>query len=83
MSAWLTNANMGCNVALSGRTADTLAVTAQELRDLGVKTIEVQGDLAETGAPERLVGEAKAAFGRVDILNGYARFCAVGVRWGR
>src|SRR5207248_4175979 len=61
-------AGEGSNVALSGRTAETLAVTAQELRDLGAKTIEVVGDLAEAGAPERLVHEAKAAFGRVDIL---------------
>ena len=58
----------GCHVALSGRTADTLAVAAQEARDRGVKAIAVQGDLAEDGAPEHLVGEAHRAFGRVDAL---------------
>jgi 3-oxoacyl-[acyl-carrier protein] reductase len=61
-------AGEGCNVALSGRTADTLAVSAQEVRDFGVKAITVQEDLMQPGAPERLVGEAQRAFGRVDVL---------------
>ena len=58
----------GCNVALSGRTADTLKVTEHEIRDLGVKTIAVETDLTEVGAPERLVEEAHRAFGRLDVL---------------
>ena len=48
----------GCHVALSGRTAETLAVAAQEVRDRGVKAIAVQVDLTEGGASERLVAEA-------------------------
>ncbi len=58
----------GCHVALSGRTADTLTVAAQEVRDRGVKAITFQADLVESGAPERLVAEAHRAFGRVDVL---------------
>jgi 3-oxoacyl-[acyl-carrier protein] reductase len=61
-------ASEGCNVALSGRTADTLTVAAQEVRDLGVRAITLQEDLMQLGAPERLVGEAHQAFGRVDVL---------------
>jgi len=61
-------AKEGCNVALSGRTAETLTVTAQEIRDLGAKAITVEGDLTEADAPERLVNEAYRAFGRLDVL---------------
>jgi 3-oxoacyl-[acyl-carrier protein] reductase len=61
-------AREGCHVALSGRTAETLTVAAQEVRDLGVKAIEVQGDLTEAGAPEQLVEAAARAFGRLDVL---------------
>jgi 3-oxoacyl-[acyl-carrier protein] reductase len=61
-------AKEGCNVALSGRTAETLTVAAQEVRDLGVKALEVRLDLAEAGAPERLIAETHRAFGRLDVL---------------
>lgn len=61
-------AREGCNVALCGRTAEPLAVAAQEVRDLAVKAVEVQVDLAQPGGPERLVAEANLAFGRVDVL---------------
>jgi len=61
-------AKEGCNVALSGRTADTLTVAAQEVRHLGVKALPVQVDLGEAGGPERLVQETHQAFGRLDVL---------------
>jgi 3-oxoacyl-[acyl-carrier protein] reductase len=61
-------AKEGCNVALSGRTSDTLSLTAQEVRDLGVKTVAVEVDLAEPEGPQRLVEEAHRAFGRLDVL---------------
>jgi 3-oxoacyl-[acyl-carrier protein] reductase len=61
-------AKEGCNVALSGRTPDTLSLTAQEVRDLGVKTVAVEVDLAEPEGPQRLVEEAHRAFGRLDVL---------------
>jgi 3-oxoacyl-[acyl-carrier protein] reductase len=61
-------AREGCHVALSGRTADTLVGTAREVRDLGVKVVEVQVDLTEAGGPERFVSKAYGAFGRLDVL---------------
>src|SRR4051794_30276269 len=61
-------AREGCHVALSGRTQETLAATAQEIDDLGARSIQVLGDLMEPGAPEKLVAAAAEAFGRVDVL---------------
>src|SRR5947199_8078689 len=61
-------AREGCNVGLSGRDADTLTATAQEVRDLGVKVAEVVGDLAEPGAPERFISATYQALGRLDVL---------------
>jgi len=61
-------AREGCHVAISGRTPDTLKVTADELRDLGVKVVAVQGDLTEPDTTDRLVAEARQAFGRIDVL---------------
>ncbi|HZT09338.1 MAG TPA: SDR family oxidoreductase [Chloroflexota bacterium] len=61
-------AREGCNVALSGRARDTLLVTGQEIRDLGARCIEVEGDLSIPGAPERLIDAARQAFGRLDVL---------------
>jgi 3-oxoacyl-[acyl-carrier protein] reductase len=61
-------AREGCNVAISGRTSETLTAAAQELRDLGVNVAITIADLAEAGAPERVVAEAHQSFGRVDVL---------------
>lgn len=61
-------AREGCNIALSGRTGETLAVTANELRDLGVKVVEVEVDFTQAGAPERFVSEAHQTLGRLDVL---------------
>jgi 3-oxoacyl-[acyl-carrier protein] reductase len=58
----------GCSVAISGRTPEPLAVTAQEIRDLGVKVVAFQGDLVEPAEMGRFVGEAHGAFGRIDVL---------------
>jgi 3-oxoacyl-[acyl-carrier protein] reductase len=61
-------AREGCNVAISGRTRDTLIATGQELRDHGVKVVEFEGDLTQATEIERFVAEAQTAFGRVDVL---------------
>lgn len=61
-------AREGCSVALSGRTAETLTAAAREIRDLGVKVVEAQGDLTEAGAPERFIAKTQQAFGRLDVL---------------
>ncbi len=61
-------AREGCNVAISGRTRETLTATADELRDTGVIVSPVVVDLTEPGAADRIVGDAQRAFGRVDVL---------------
>jgi 3-oxoacyl-[acyl-carrier protein] reductase len=61
-------AREGCNVSISGRTEEPLVATGRELRDLGVKVLEVRVDLADAGGVERAVDETFNAFGRVDAL---------------
>ncbi|HEY3115230.1 MAG TPA: SDR family oxidoreductase [Chloroflexota bacterium] len=58
----------GCHVAISGRTRDTLAVTAREIRALGVKAHVFRGDLTESNELDHFVEETYAAFGHVDVL---------------
>lgn len=59
----------GANIALHYRTSsqDT-AETATEVAKLGVEVCQIQGDLTEVTAAERVVDEAAAAWGRLDIL---------------
>jgi 3-oxoacyl-[acyl-carrier protein] reductase len=61
-------AQEGCHVALSGRDRDTLTVTAGEIRDLGVKVLEVCADLAQPGAAADFVAQTHQSFGRLDVL---------------
>jgi 3-oxoacyl-[acyl-carrier protein] reductase len=61
-------AREGCNVAISGRTRDTVMATAQELRDIGVQVVTSILDLTEPGGAERAVSEAQRTFGRLDAL---------------
>lgn len=50
-------------------TQEQLDTTAQECRGLGAARVEVALiDLGEPGAPERMVAQAEAAFGRIDVL---------------
>ncbi len=66
----------GARVAVSARTAEegesrlpgTLAATAARLRRAGAEVLTVKADLAVAADRERLVDEATAAFGAVDIL---------------
>ncbi|MFC5834583.1 SDR family NAD(P)-dependent oxidoreductase [Nonomuraea insulae] len=57
-------AQEGADVLIAGRTVATLKETAE-----GHDRIEVvEADVAEPGAPERIVAAALDAFGRVDVL---------------
>ncbi len=66
----------GARVVISARTAEigesrlpgTLAATAERLRRAGAEVLTVKADLALAADRERLVDEANAAFGPVDIL---------------
>ncbi len=66
----------GARVVISARTAEagesrlpgTLAATADRLRRAGAEVLAVKADLALAADRERLIDEAGAAFGSVDIL---------------
>ncbi len=58
----------GVRVALTARTADDVRAAADGLRARGAETIALTGDLTVAADVERVVGEAAAAFGGLDIL---------------
>lgn len=61
-------AEMGADIALCGRTAETLERTAEDIRSLGVRAIPVVADVSELANIERFVASALAAGGRIDVL---------------
>ena len=64
----LTLAHHGAHVAICGRTAETLAATAAEIRAKGVRCWTHQTDVSEAGSVEQLVTDTVATAGRLDIL---------------
>lgn len=64
----LTLAAQGVNVALCGRTPETLEQTAAEIRGHGVEAWPIQADVSRLEDIQRFVGDAAAATGRIDIL---------------
>lgn len=67
-SVSLALANEGANVALCGRTQETLDETAAEIRALGVEAWPIVADVREYPNIKRFVAEAAEAAGRIDIL---------------
>jgi NAD(P)-dependent dehydrogenase (short-subunit alcohol dehydrogenase family) len=62
-------AQAGANIAVHYRTSVREALeTQQQLVELGVDAVTVQGDLSQTIEAERIVDQAAAAWGRLDIL---------------
>jgi 3-oxoacyl-[acyl-carrier protein] reductase len=61
-------AGQGADVAICGRTPESLESTAEELRALGVECWPVQADVSRIEDVERLVAEVARAAGRLDIL---------------
>jgi len=61
-------ASHGVNVAICGRTAETLESTATAIRALGVEAWPVVADVSDADALERFVDEAARVAGRIDIL---------------
>jgi NAD(P)-dependent dehydrogenase (short-subunit alcohol dehydrogenase family) len=55
-------------LVLVARSRDKLEAVADEIRTLGKAVLVVEGDLAETPAPARIVEETLARFGRIDAL---------------
>ena len=64
----LSLAREGVNVAICGRTKDTLTKTAKELSGLGVKAASVMADVAKPSEMDALHKEAVRQLGPVDIL---------------
>ena len=59
----------GANVAVVARRKDKVEAVAAALASAhGVKTLALAADLVEEGACERVVAEAQAAFGGLDVL---------------
>ena len=62
-------AKSGVNIALHYHTSvQDATTTASELQALGVEVVQIQGDLSEVKQAERVVDQATAAWGRLDIL---------------
>ncbi len=61
-------AELGAAVTINSRSQARADAVASALRDEGLRAIAVGVDVAEPGAPQRLVAAAVDAFGTVDIL---------------
>jgi 3-oxoacyl-[acyl-carrier protein] reductase len=62
-------ASRGANVVINHRDSASLAATIREqIENSGGTAVVCQADLAETGAPRRLIDCAMERFGRMDIL---------------
>jgi 3-oxoacyl-[acyl-carrier protein] reductase len=61
-------AEEGCHVVLSARGEERLRQTEAEVRSKGVRTLGVVADLTKGDDVDRLVADAAAAFGRIDVL---------------
>jgi NAD(P)-dependent dehydrogenase (short-subunit alcohol dehydrogenase family) len=59
---------VGASVVVHGRDADRAAALADRLRDAGGEATPVVADLTRRDDADRLVDEALAAFGRVDVI---------------
>ena len=60
-------ASLGANVVLNGRSAISEELLAQ-FADYGVKVVAISGDVSDNADAKRMVDEAVAALGSVDIL---------------
>lgn len=61
-------AEEGCHVAICGRDATSLAATAEELRQRGVKVAAIQGDVTVASEAAQIVEQCVAELGGIDIL---------------
>ena len=65
----------GANVVIVGRDAAAATEVEDELHQLGVRTATVLADVTLRGDIERVLADAVAAFGRVDVLVNNAGAC--------
>ena len=66
-------AGVGCDVAISSRSEDHLLPTVDDIRNEGVRSLAVAGDVRKPADVDAVVAKTVEAFGRLDILvNGAA-----------
>lgn len=61
-------AQAGASIAISGRNAEKNAAAAAEVAKLGVETAAFETDVTSDAACQKLIADAAARFGRIDIL---------------
>jgi NAD(P)-dependent dehydrogenase (short-subunit alcohol dehydrogenase family) len=61
-------AEHGVNIALCGRTQETLEAAATEIRALGVEAYPIVADVTDLDAIRNFIGTAASEAGRIDIL---------------
>ena len=62
-------AGSGYHIAVNGRRSETeVSPVLQELRSSGVTAIYCQGDVAELADHQRMLGQIREQFGRLDVL---------------
>ena len=67
-AAAMSLAREGCDVAIVARTPETLEETASEIREIGVNVRAVRADVTDPDDVRRMVAEASAGMGGLDIL---------------
>lgn len=75
-------AKRGASIGLLARGQDALQATELEIRDLGGRTIAVQGDVADAEAVEDVARRTEAELGAIDTgsANGVLLFIRTGGR---
>ena len=61
-------AGAGAHIAVSDINADSVEETAVAVKALGRESLPVPPDIASTGDLDRMIAQAKDAFGRIDIM---------------
>lgn len=66
----LTLAQEGAHLAINSRRPESIQAAAQQIKEnaAGVPVFAIPGDVSEPGVPERVIEEAVAALGGLDIL---------------
>src|SRR5262245_20376508 len=66
-------AQAGCDVAISSRSEEHLAATVDDLRQAGVRSLAVAGDVRKPADVDAVLARTVDSFGRLDVLvNGAA-----------
>ena len=62
-------AREGCRVAINGRDKDTTQAAADQImQETGTEVLPLTGDVTEADLPQKLIEQAQATFGGLDIL---------------